>query len=81
MALFQELMCTKQKDNETPQQFRYWVIGLKQKILLASKHADTDVKYSASTVQNVFLHTVYQGLHDDIGQELKALLADSSVTD
>ncbi|KAK2852490.1 hypothetical protein Q7C36_007691 [Tachysurus vachellii] len=26
--LFQELMCTKQKDNETPQQFLYRVIGL-----------------------------------------------------
>lgn len=84
MELFQELMCTKQKDNETPQQFLYRVIGLKQKILLASKHADTDVKYNASTVQDVFLHTVYQGLahkHDDVRRELKSLLADTSVTD
>jgi len=69
--LFQELMCTKQRDNETPQQFLYRVIGLKQKIMLASKHADADVKYSASTVQDVFLHTVYQGLghkHDDAAE-------------
>lgn len=82
--LFQELMCTKQKDNETPQQFLYRVIGLKQKILLASKHADTDVKYSASTVQDVFLHTVYQGLghkHDDVRRELKPLLGDTRVSD
>lgn len=82
--LFQELMCTKQKDNETPQQFLYRVIGLKQKILLASKHVDTDVKYNASTVQDVFLHTVYQGLghkHSDIRRELKPLLADPTVTD
>lgn len=82
--LFQELMCTKQKDNETPQQFLYRIIGLKQKILLASKHADTDVKYNASTVQDVFLHTVHQGLahkHEDIRRELKPLLVDSSVPD
>jgi len=84
MELFQDLMCTKQKDNETPQQFLYRAIGLKQKILLASKHADTDVKYNANTVQDVFLHTVYQGLghrHADIRRELKPLLADPGVTD
>lgn len=82
--LFQELMCTKQKDNETPQQFLYRVIGLKQKIMLASKHADTDVKYNASTVQDVFLHTVYHGLghkHDDVRRELKPLLVDPRVSD
>ncbi len=82
--LFQELMCTKQKDSETPQQFLYRVIGLKQKIMLASKHADTGVKYSASTVQEVFLHTVYQGLghkHDDVRRELKSLLGDTGVSD
>lgn len=84
MELFQELMCTKQKDNETPQQFLYRVIGLKQKILLASKHANTDVKYSANTVQDIFLHSVYQGLghkHDDVRRELKPLLADTNITD
>lgn len=82
--LFQELMCTKQKDSETPQQFLYRIIGLKQKILLASKHIDTDVKYNASTVRDVFLHTVHQGLahkHEDIRRELKPLLVDSSVPD
>lgn len=82
--LFQELMCTKQKDSETPQQFLYRVIGLKQKIMLASKHADTGVKYSASTVQDVFLHTVYQGLghkHDDVRRELKSLLGNTGVSD
>lgn len=82
--LFQELMCTKQKDSETPQQFLYRVIGLKQKILLSSKHSHTDVTYNASTVQDVFLHTVYQGLghkHDDIRRELKPLLVDARVSD
>lgn len=84
MELFQELMCTKQKDNETPQQFLYRVIGLKQKILWASKHADTDVKYSESTVQDIFLYTVYQGFahkYDNVCRELKLLLANTSVID
>lgn len=82
--LFQELMCTKQNDSETPQQFLYRVIGLKQKILLVSKHTAIDVKYNTTTVQDVFLHTVYQGLghkHSDLRRELKPLLADPSVTD
>ncbi|XP_038128754.1 uncharacterized protein LOC119774984 [Cyprinodon tularosa] len=82
--LFQELMCTKQNDSETPQQFLYRVIGLKQKILFASKHADTEVKYNSNTVKDIFLHTIYQGLsqkHNDIRRELKTLLSDSSVSD
>ncbi|KAL0192074.1 hypothetical protein M9458_010370, partial [Cirrhinus mrigala] len=79
--LFQELMCTKQSDHETPQQFLYRVMGLKQKILYAARQADSDRKYSAATVQDVFLHTVYQGLSHrckDIRSELKPLLADSN---
>lgn len=41
------------------------------------------MRYSPSTVQDVFLHTVHQGLHkhDEIRRELKPLLADTSVTD
>lgn len=84
MELFQELMCTKQKDNETPQQFLYRVIGLKQKILSASKYTDPDVKYTENTVQDIFLHTVYQGFahkYDNLRRELKPLLADTNVTD
>lgn len=82
--LFQELMCTKQDENETPQQFLYRVIGLKQRILFTSKLADTDIKYSAATVQDVFLHTVYKGFghkHTDIRRELKPLLSSSEITD
>lgn len=82
--LFQELMCTKQDENETPQQFLYRLIGLKQRILLTSKLADTNIKYSPATVQDVFLHTVYQGFghkHADIRRELKPLLTTTGVTD
>lgn len=82
--LFQELMCAKQNDNETPQQFLYRVIGLKQKILFTSSLPDANIKYSRATVQDIFLHTVYQGLghkHNDIRRELKPLLANSNVKD
>ena len=57
--------------------------GLKRRILFTSKLADTDIKYAA-TVQDVFLHTVYQGFghkHTDIRRELKPLLSSSGVTD
>ncbi len=78
--LFQELMCTKQSDHETPQQFLHRVMWLKQKILFAARQADSDRRYSAATVQDI----VYQGLSHrckDIHRELKPLLADSNVTD
>lgn len=82
--LFQELMCAKQNEHETPQQFLYRVIGLKQRILFGSKQPGTDIRYSPDTVQDVFLHTVYQGIghkYNDIRRELKPLLSDNTVAD
>lgn len=82
--LFQELMCAKQSDHETPQQFLYRVIGLKQRVLFESKQPGAGIKYSPDSVQGVFLHTVYQGIghkHSDIRRELKPLLSDNTVSD
>lgn len=82
--LFQELITAKQHEHETPQQFLYRMVGLKQKVVLTSRQTDTEIKYEAQTVQNVFMHTIYQGLsdkHDDIRRELKPLFSDPSVTD
>ncbi|XP_049319254.1 uncharacterized protein LOC125780868 [Astyanax mexicanus] len=82
--LLQDLMCAKQSESETPQQFLYRVMGLKQKVLFASKQANADIKYSPETVQGVFLHTIYQGLghkYNDVRRELKPLLSDSMATD
>lgn len=67
-------MCAKQNEHETPQQFLYRVIGLKQRILFGSKQPGTDIRYSPDTVQDVFLHTVYQGIghkYNDIRRERK----------
>lgn len=82
--LFQELMCTRQNEHETPQQFLYRVIGLKQRILFSSKQSEAEMKYSSDTIQGVFLHTVYQGIghkHNDIHRELKPLLSNHTVMD
>ena len=82
--LFQELMCAKQNDQESPQQFLYRMIGLKQKILFQSKQVSADIRYDPTTIQGVFLHTIYQGLgskHTDIRQQLRPFLSNSHVTD
>lgn len=82
--LFQELISAKQHEHETPQQFLYRMMGLKQKVIFMSKQTDADIKYEAQTAQNVFLRTIYQGLnekHDDIRRELRPLLSDPAVTD
>ena len=82
--LFQELMCTRQHENEAPQQFLYRMIGLKQKIMFTSRQANALIKYDASTLKGVFLNAVYQGMgerHEDVRRELKPLLADPTVSD
>lgn len=82
--LFHGLIDAKQHDHETPQQFLFRMMGLRQKVIFTSRQTDSDIRYGAQTVQNVFLHTVYQGLsekHEDIRRELKPLLSDATVTD
>lgn len=82
--LFQELMNAKQYEHETPQQFLYRMMGLKQKVIFTSRQTDSDIKYETRTAQNVFLRTIYQGLsekHDDIRRDLRPLLADPAVSD
>lgn len=82
--LFQDLMCAKQHENETPQQFLYRMIGLKQKIMFTAKQTTSFVKYDASTIQCIFLNTICQGMgerHEDVRRELKSLLGDPTVSD
>ena len=82
--LFQDLMCAKQHENETPQQFLYRMIGLKQKIVFTAKQTNSVVKYDASTIQCIFLNTICQGIgekYEDVRRELKPLLADPTVPD
>ncbi|KAG9276423.1 hypothetical protein AMEX_G8737 [Astyanax mexicanus] len=77
-------MSTKQNEHESPQQFLYRMIGLKQRVLLASKHNCIDIAYEPRTVQNVFLRTISQGLlpkYSDIRKEIKPFLSDYTVSD
>ncbi|CAL9692527.1 unnamed protein product [Knipowitschia caucasica] len=82
--MFQELMCARQTEQESPQQFLYRMIGLKQKLMFQSKQANTDISYDPRTVQEVFLHTIYQGLgvkYADLRRRLRPLTSNKSVTD
>lgn len=82
--MFQELMCARQTEQESPQQFLYRMIGLKQKLNFQSKQASTDISYDPKTIQEVFLHTIYQGLgvkYADMRQRLRPLTLNNNVTD
>lgn len=46
-ALFQELINAKQHEHETPQQFLYRMMGLKQKLTFTSRETDSDIKFEA----------------------------------
>ncbi|KAM9354881.1 uncharacterized protein KZ484_013006 [Pholidichthys leucotaenia] len=82
--IFQELMCAQQTEQESPQQFLYRMIGLKQKLIFQSKQANADISYDPRTIQEVFLHTVYQGLgvkYAALRQRLRPLISNNNVTD
>lgn len=82
--LFQDLMCAKQHENKTPQQFLYRMVGLKQRIMFTVKHTASAVKYDASTIQCIFLNTICQGIgekYEHVRQELKPLLSQPTVSD
>ncbi len=82
--LFQELSTAKQQDKETPQQFVYRLLGVKQKVLSASQHGGSEFNYDKRLVQGVFLHTLYQGLNENnfnIRLDIKPYISDLTVTD
>lgn len=81
--LFQELSNAKQQDKETPQQFLYKLMGLKQRVLIASKNS-SGFNYDSQLVQGVFLHSLYQGINEKysyVRQDLKPHISDPNVTD
>lgn len=62
--LFQELSNAKQSDKETPQQFVYRLMGLRERVLLAAQQTDSDFQYDGKLVQGVFLHSLFQGFNE-----------------
>uniref|UniRef100_A0A674NT42 Gypsy retrotransposon integrase-like protein 1 n=1 Tax=Takifugu rubripes TaxID=31033 RepID=A0A674NT42_TAKRU len=82
--LFQELSNAKQQDKESPQQFLYKIMGLKQRVLFESQQPGAEFSYDKKLVQGTFLHTLYQGLYEKnnhVRYDLKPLLTDSQVSD
>lgn len=77
-------MSAKQHEHETSQQFMYRMLGLKQKELFCSRQVNADIRYDNYTAQNVFLHTVSQGIslkHSDVRRELRPLFSDHNASD
>ncbi len=77
-------MCARQGKKINLLLFLYRVIGLKQNIQFASKHITSDIRYDATNIHEVFLHTVCQGLgpkHSELRHEFKQLVATGDVTD
>ncbi len=82
--LFQELSNARQQDRESPQQFLYRVMGLKQQVIFESQQPGVDFSYDKKLVQGTFLHTIYQGLNEKnsyVRHDLKPFLSDMQVSD
>lgn len=81
--LFQELSNAKQHERESPQQFMYRLMGLKQRVLFASKQS-AGFQYDSKLVQGVFLHSLYQGMNEKfayIRRDIKPHISNMSVSD
>lgn len=82
--LFQELASARQNDKESPQQFLYRIMGLKQRVLFESQQPGVGFSYNKELVQGTFLHTLYQGLNEKnshVRHDLKTFLSDMQVSD
>lgn len=82
--LFQELSHAKQYDKESPQQFMYRLMGLKQRVLFASQQSESEFQYDSKLVQGVFLHSLYQGLNEKytyVRRDLKPHIVNMNVTE
>ena len=64
-----------------PKDFLVHLLDLKQKVLLASQEADSDLKYDLKLVQCMFLHSLLAGLQSEsIKMELKPCLHSKTLT-
>ena len=73
--LYRQLSTLVQEPQEGSQSFLIRALDTRQKILFASKEADTQLKYDPALVQGMFLHAVDTGLQDEaIRTRLRPLL-------
>ncbi|XP_078798076.1 uncharacterized protein LOC111946953 isoform X1 [Oryzias latipes] len=80
--LYNCLINLTQECNESPQNFLFRAIELKERLLLASKEPGAEEQYSPELIQRKFLRAVETGLLSaDIKYQLKRYLEDPAVTD
>ncbi|KAK0136609.1 hypothetical protein N1851_023456 [Merluccius polli] len=80
--LYHRLVNITQDSRESPQNFLFRAIELKERLLLASSDVGSDEQYSAELIQKKFLRSVSTGLlSDHIKFQLKPYLDDLKVTD
>ncbi len=71
-----------QDSSESPQNFLFRAIELKERLLVASREPGTDEQYGRELVQKKFLRAVGTGLiSDNVKYQLKTYLDDVTVTD
>lgn len=82
MDLYHKLVNVTQDSRESPQNFLFRAIELKERLFLAAKESGSDDQYSPDVIQRKFLRSVSTGLvSDHIKFQLKPFLDDTTVTD
>ena len=77
-----KILRSHHQEKEATQDFLVCLLDLEQKILFASKEADSDLKYEPKLVQCLFSHSLLTGLRSDsIKLELTPRLQNTHVTD
>ena len=80
--LYHRLINITQDSNESPQNFLFRAIGLKERLLVDSRELSADEQYSPELVQKKFLRAVRTGLiNDNVKYQLKTYLDDITVAD
>ncbi|PFX26928.1 Retrovirus-related Pol polyprotein from transposon 17.6 [Stylophora pistillata] len=80
--LYRQLCTLVQEPQEGSQSFLIRALDTSQKILFASKEADTQLKYDPALVQGMFLHAVDTGLQNEaIRTRLRPSLQNQNVQD
>lgn len=78
---YQQLCGLTQDSKESPQEFLFRALDIRQKVIFASKDK-TSLSYDPVLVQNMFRHAVSTGLRDDvIRSEYQSTLSKGDVSD
>lgn len=80
--MFHRLVNITQDTKESPQNFLFRAIELKERLMTAAYDSSSDVQYSPDLIQKKFLRSLSTGLlSDNIKLQLKYYLDDQGVTD